>query len=91
MSPRDRLAGLLSADLLDLIEAVVDDRVAQRLAELPPASGPQWLTLAQAAARLDCTPDAVRMRVRRGRLVSERQGSRVYVSAASVDTLRGRA
>jgi excisionase family DNA binding protein len=48
---------------------------------------PKWLTVAQAAERLACTPDAVRMRCSRGRLEHRRQGRRLYVSAESVDRL----
>jgi excisionase family DNA binding protein len=47
----------------------------------------RWLTLGEAAERLGCTPDAVRMRVKRGRLDHRRQGRRLYVSATSVDRL----
>lgn len=71
------------------IEALVEARVQQALAgrEQPRRV---WLTLAEAADRLGCTPDAVRMRINRGRLDSRRHGRRVYVSAASIDRL-GRA
>ena len=48
---------------------------------------PPWLTLAQAAEQLDCSVDAVRMRVKRGRLESRRHGRRLYVSAESVKRL----
>jgi excisionase family DNA binding protein len=48
----------------------------------------KWLTLAEAGDRLGVSADAVRMRVKRGRLAAERQGSRLYVSAASVESLR---
>jgi excisionase family DNA binding protein len=47
----------------------------------------RWLTLGEAAERLGCTTDAVRMRVKRGRLDHRRQGRRLYVSATSVDRL----
>ena len=71
------------------IEALVEARVQQALAEKD-RPGRVWLTLAEAAERLGCTPDAVRMRVNRGRLDSRRHGRRLYVSAASIDRL-GRA
>jgi excisionase family DNA binding protein len=63
--------------------------IARRAADLVLAESqrPEWLTLAQAAARLGCTSDAVRMRVKRGRLEARRQGRRLYVSAASVERL----
>jgi excisionase family DNA binding protein len=62
-----------------VLERLDRDRAVQK--------GVRWLTLAQAAERLGCSPDAVRMRVRRGRLEHRRQGRRLYVSAASVDEL----
>jgi hypothetical protein len=45
--------------------------------------------LEQAAVSLGCTPDAVRMRARRGRLEFRHHGSRMYVSARSVEDLSG--
>lgn len=90
VNPRARLEALLSADLLDLLDAYVAERVDERLASAAADSdAPAWLTVAVAAERLDCTPDAIRMRVKRGRLVSRRQGRRLYVSAASVSELGG--
>lgn len=86
MTARERLASVLAPDVLEALEELVDERVAERLAELPSANGaPRWLTLDQAAGRLGCTTDAARMRAKRGRLESRRQGRRVYVSRASVD------
>ncbi len=46
-----------------------------------------WLTVAEAAERLGCSADAIRMRCSRGRLEHRRQGRRLYVSADSVDRL----
>jgi hypothetical protein len=90
VSPRERLAAVLSPELVEAIEALVAEEVEQRLAvlDVPRRTGPAWLTLEQAGARLGCTPDAVRMRTKRGRLESRRQGRRIYVSAESVDRLR---
>jgi excisionase family DNA binding protein len=47
----------------------------------------KWLTLDEAGERLGISRDAVRMRVKRGRLESKTHGRRVYVSAAGVDNL----
>lgn len=70
-------------------ETLLQERVDQALAQrVPPRV---WLTLAEAAERLGCTRDAVRMRINRGRLEHRRQGRRLYVSAASVDRLDGAA
>jgi excisionase family DNA binding protein len=70
-------------------QALVQARVEQTLAERE-QHGRAWLTLTEAAERLGCTPDAVRMRINRGRLEYRRHGRRLYVHAASVDRL-GRA
>src|SRR4051794_31107409 len=80
----------LSPEAMELIAAraaeLAAEIVAERLASQDDA-GPRWLTLEQAAERLGCSSDAVRMRVKRGRLKGEHQGRRLYVSAASVDRL----
>lgn len=78
----------LSPDDMDVIVQRVADEIERRgLVASPQANGTKWLTLEQAAGRLGCSPDAVRMRVSRGRLESRHQGRRVYVSAESVDRL----
>lgn len=89
MSARDRLNIVLAPGLVELIEAMVDERVAARVAELAEGNGsPEWLTLEQAAAREGCSVDAVRMRAKRGRYGEPRHvGRRVYVSLAAVDGL----
>lgn len=84
--PRDRLAAAFAPELLAALEQFVDERAAAALAAQPD-DGARWLTLDQAAERLGCTADAVRMRVKRGRLESRRQGRRLYVSRAAVDEL----
>jgi excisionase family DNA binding protein len=84
------LADLFGPELVAAIEQLVDERVEARLAELEQPARftlAPWLTLEQAAERLGCTTDAVRMRAKRGRLESRRQGRRLYISADSVDRL----
>jgi excisionase family DNA binding protein len=68
------------------VQALIQMRVDQSLAErgLPART---WLTLSEAAEQLGCTPDAVRMRIKRGRLEHRHHGRRLYVSAASVERL----
>jgi excisionase family DNA binding protein len=79
------LDALLGPELVAAIEQLVDERVARAVAALQVPHPPTpWLTVPQAAVLLGCTPDAVRMRIRRGRLVTRRQGRRVYVARASV-------
>jgi excisionase family DNA binding protein len=74
--------------LRPLVAELVDQELERRLATIvEQAPARKWLTIAEAAELLGCTPDAVRMRVQRGRLEHRRQGRRVYVSAESVDRL----
>lgn len=90
MSPNERLLAVLSPEIVGALAELVADEVTRQLADQDsPRNSPKWLTLEQAAERLDCTTDAVRMRMNRGRLERRPrdQGRRVYVSAASVDRL----
>jgi excisionase family DNA binding protein len=75
----------LTEALRKLVVAVVEQEVDRRIDKLGRDTGPRWLTLEQAAARLGCSRDAVRMRARRGRLEHRYQGRRLYVSADAVD------
>jgi excisionase family DNA binding protein len=86
VSPRDRLAIALAPELVEALEEFVAERVASELTRVE-SCRPQWLTLEQAADRLGCSRDAVRMRANRGRLETRNHGRRVYVSAASVASL----
>ena len=88
MTARDRLAVALAPELLRALEELVDERVRAELdARGNRTNGPRWMTVEQAADRLSCSPDAIRMRVKRGRLEHRRQGLRVYISAESVDRI----
>lgn len=91
MTAAARLEQLVGPLIAGAIIAAVREELAAESAALSLASpsAARWLTLEAAAERLDCTPDAIRMRVKRGRLEARRHGRRVYVSAASVDTLGG--
>jgi DNA-directed RNA polymerase specialized sigma24 family protein len=64
---RDRRSAVL-APVIAAIEELVAERVAEELAVRDEAPAATWLTLDQAAARLGCSRDAVRMRAKRGRL-----------------------
>jgi excisionase family DNA binding protein len=77
----------LAPDVLDALEALVAEQVTAELAARPDSSAARWLTLDQAAERLGCSRDAVRMRASRGRLETRRHGRRLYVSATSVAEL----
>jgi DNA-directed RNA polymerase specialized sigma24 family protein len=87
VTPRERLLVSFSPELVEAITRLVDERVSVEVAALASANGRQWLTLDEAGARLGVSADAVRMRVRRGRPEAQRQGRRLYVSAASVERL----
>lgn len=89
MTARDRLAALLSPELLDALEQLVEERVADVLRERASAPAAEWIPSERAAELLGCSVDAVRMRVKRGRLEGRHQGRRLYVSAESVRTLTG--
>lgn len=71
------------------LRALLAELLAPELAAGRRGDGRRWLTLAEAAERLGCSPAAARMRAARGRLVTRRQGRRVYVSADSLDRLEG--
>jgi excisionase family DNA binding protein len=68
--------------IADVVREEIDGLVEERLGERK-----RWLTLGEAAERLGCSADAVRMRARRGRIGHRYQGRRFYVSADDVDRL----
>jgi excisionase family DNA binding protein len=85
---RAQLEMLLSPACVDAIEQLVEERVRQELAARDSRVAERtWLTLEEAGEQLGVSADAVRMRVKRGRLEGKTQGRRVYVSAASVERL----
>jgi DNA-directed RNA polymerase specialized sigma24 family protein len=85
MTDLDRYLG---PEVVAAIEKLVEERVAAALETRAVDDGPEWLTLAQAADHLGCSVDAVRMRAKRGRLVTRTHGRRLYVSAGSVRSLQ---
>jgi hypothetical protein len=72
----------------ELVEAIAQRAAAIVLAQLPRSDHKRWLTCQEAGERLGCSAAAVRMRHRRGRLRGKHQGSRLYISAASVGELK---
>jgi hypothetical protein len=50
---------------------------------------PRWIPLIEGARRYGCSPDAMRMRVKRGTVPARRQGRRVYVLAEAIEELDG--
>lgn len=88
LSPHDRLAALLSPELIEAL----DNLIAERIGEAMEAAGraapeAEWIDLGRAAELLGCSVNAVRMRGRRGRLDVRYQGRRMYVSRRSVAAL----
>jgi excisionase family DNA binding protein len=82
-SLEDGIREVLRPVVVDVVRDELDGLVEERLIR----ERKRWLTLAEAAERLGCSPDAVRMRARRGRLEHRYQGRRMYVSADAVDRL----
>jgi hypothetical protein len=86
MNGRERLADVLAPDVLAALDAFVDERIAAALATQPTDNGHgRWVTLEEGATLADCSVDALRMRISRGRYRSRRDGARVYVLRADVD------
>jgi hypothetical protein len=78
----DLLELLLSAKLVAALEQHVREVAAQAVREeLARQPQRQWLPVEQAAKRYGCTPEALRMRVKRGTVEARRQGRRLYVRA----------
>jgi DNA-directed RNA polymerase specialized sigma24 family protein len=72
------------------IRRIAEEVADERLGQVSLTGGREWLTARQAGEILDCSPEAIRKRAKRGRLVCRYQGTRLYVSAASVLELRSR-
>jgi hypothetical protein len=86
MTTRDQLAQVLHPDLLDRIDAYINERVNSAVNALQPTNGhSRWVTLEDAAELAGCTTDAMRMRLSRHRYRSRRDGARVYVLRGDVD------
>jgi excisionase family DNA binding protein len=91
LTPNARLEALLAPAVVHALQDLVDERVRAELGAHAAAGtehARRWFTIPEAAIALGCSPDAIRMRIARGRLEHRRQGRRVYVSAAAIDELR---
>jgi hypothetical protein len=73
---------LLSPELVAALDERVRELAAQAVRE-ELARQPQrrWLPLAEAAEHYGCTPEALRMRAKRGTVEHRRQGRLIYVRA----------
>jgi hypothetical protein len=88
MTTREQLAQVLHPDLLDRLDAYIDERVTSAVNALRTTKGGgRWVTLEDGADLAGCSPDALRMRIkRRPSLYHVRhEGSRIYVLRADVD------
>ena len=84
------LSRALAPEVIEALEALIDQRIAARIEVAQLGDGqPELLSYAQAARLLDCSPDAVRMRAKRGRLDVRYHGRRAYVTRESVNRLEG--
>lgn len=82
MSARDRLARL-GPDLLELLEAFVDERVEEVIARRE--ADRRWLSVSAAADHLGVTEKAVRRRIERGTIAYTRLGTRILVDRRALD------
>jgi hypothetical protein len=79
-SRRDLLEAMLAPELIEALREFVREEVAEaRREEHARAERGEWLPLADAAERLGCSTDAVRMRAMRKTIDARRQGRRWYV------------
>jgi hypothetical protein len=72
----DALAPGLVDVLREIVREQVDDALREERARVEQG---EWLPLADAAERLGCSTDAVRMRVKRKTIDARRHGRRIYV------------
>lgn len=74
------------SDLERMIEAIVDRRLEERLAELRAPSS-EYLSVAEAAALARVTPGTIRRWVRAGELTRHEAGSRVRIRRDELERL----
>jgi excisionase family DNA binding protein len=84
MTAHDRLAAFLAPDVLEALEDLVAERVADALAQLEPSSSP-WLSVDAAAVYASVSARTVERAIARGQLKSDTVGSRRLVHREAVD------
>jgi hypothetical protein len=85
--PVDATISALLEALRPLVAELVDEELGRRLAEL---TGPDWLTLEQAAPIYHLTPDALRKRAQRDRLPGAvKDGAHWLVDRRELDAALG--
>jgi excisionase family DNA binding protein len=91
VSGRETLLRSLSADLVEAIEELVDERVAAALEPATDGSGSPWLDVDQAAEYLRVSTRTVERRVAGGRVRSTTIGRRRLFHRDDLDELAGAA
>jgi hypothetical protein len=84
----EQLERLAPGDPLRMIVAALradNERLRARLAKQDVPPSPEWLTIKVAAYRAGITYEAMRMWIQRGWVDSRREGSLIFVNAASLD------
>ena len=87
MSDERLLHAMFAPELVRAIEQLVDERVAQALAEHG-NNAKRWLSVTEAGVLLDCTPKAVYARIDRGRIPASavrRMGRTVMIDRQALD------
>jgi hypothetical protein len=90
MTGRDGIADALAEVLRPVVAELVGEEIERQLAERDPDDSAPFLTVAQYAQLHHTTPEAVRARIRRGRLQAIRPpGGREYLIPNDVDAQPG--
>lgn len=88
MDPLAVLERALAPEVVAALDALMaqhaEEAAARHHAVAPGSAVKPWLTVAEAAAMLGCTPTAVRKRHGRGRLEGRYQGRRLYIASDSI-------
>ena len=85
----NKLSRILGPDMLELLEAFVQERVEAALKKREAER--RWLTVHEAADYLGVTDKAIRARMDRGSIAYTRQGRRIFIDRHALDeTLRRR-
>ncbi len=91
VSPRERLAAVLAPDVLAALEELVEQRVAEAIADVRPEA-PVWLPVADAATYLGVSERTLERAVARGLLRSSTIGRRRLLYRDDLDAfVRGAA
>ena len=88
LATRDRLAAVVSAELVELLEALVDERVAEALAAAAgSANDSPWLSVLDAAHYLGLSERTMERAIAKGRVRSTAVGRRRLLHRDDLDAL----